>query len=129
MEDNEKMEKRVQDYTQEILDTIRSNSSPAVMGSRLEDYHENDLADVLPLLTVPERCKLYRILDTDMLSDIFEYAESDNVAEYLEEMDVKKPLPSSQNGDRCTGRGSAETRQSKEKTSDRTARSGSTPRY
>ena len=27
------MEKRVQDYTQEILDTIRSNSSPAVMGS------------------------------------------------------------------------------------------------
>ena len=47
------MEKRVQDYTQEILDTIRSNSSPAVMGSRLEDYHENDLADVLPLLTVP----------------------------------------------------------------------------
>lgn len=34
MEDNEKMEKRVQDYTQEILDTIRSNSSPAVMGSR-----------------------------------------------------------------------------------------------
>ena len=71
------MEKRVQDYTQEILDTIRSNSSPAVMGSRLEDYHENDLADVLPLLTVPERCKLYRILDTDMLSDIFEYAESD----------------------------------------------------
>ena len=41
MEDNEKMEKRVQDYT-------------------------------------------------DMLSDIFEYAESDNVAEYLEEMDVKK---------------------------------------
>ena len=26
------------------------NSSPAVMGSRLEDYHENDLADVLPLL-------------------------------------------------------------------------------
>ena len=43
------MEKRVQDYTQEILDTIRSNSSPAVMGSRLEDYHENDLADVLPL--------------------------------------------------------------------------------
>ena len=90
MEDNEKMEKRVQDYTQEILDTIRSNSSPAVMGSRLEDYHENDLADVLPLLTVPERCKLYRILELDMLSDIFEYAESDNVAEYLEEMDVKK---------------------------------------
>ena len=94
------MEKRVQDYTQEILDTIRSNSSPAVMGSRLEDYHENDLADVLPLLTVPERCKLYRILDTDMLSDIFEYAEkaaailskmeTDALAEVLQKLDKTK---------------------------------------
>ncbi len=125
-----KWKKRVQDYTQEILDTIRSNSSPAVMGSRLEDYHENDLADVLPLLTVPERCKLYRILDTDMLSDIFEYAESDNVAEYLEEMDVKKAasILSKMETDAL-----AEVLQkldkAKKKTSDRTARSGSTPRY
>ena len=84
------MEKRVQDYSKEILKIIRSNTSPAVMGGRLQDYHENDLADVLPMLTVQERCKLYRILDLNMLSDIFEYAESDNVAEYLEEMDVKK---------------------------------------
>ena len=89
MEEN-RMEKRVQDYSQEILNTIRSNASPAVMASRLQDYHENDLADVLPQLTVQERCKLYRILDLEMLSDIFEYTEADNVAEYLEEMDVKK---------------------------------------
>ena len=67
------MEKRVQDYSKEILKIIRSNTSPAVMGGRLQDYHENDLADVMPKLTVQERCKLYRILDTDMLSDIFEY--------------------------------------------------------
>ena len=67
------MEKRVQDYSKEILKIIRSNTSPAVMGERLQDYHENDLADVMPKLTVQERCKLYRILDTDMLSDIFEY--------------------------------------------------------
>ena len=41
------MEKRVQDYSKEILKIIRSNTSPAVMGGRLQDYHENDLADVL----------------------------------------------------------------------------------
>ena len=35
------------DYTQEIINIIRSNASPAVMTSRLEDYHENDLAEVL----------------------------------------------------------------------------------
>ena len=46
------MEKRVQDYSKEILKIIRSNTSPAVMAGRLQDYHENDLADVLPMLTV-----------------------------------------------------------------------------
>ena len=60
------------------------------MCSRLEDYHANDLAEVMPELTVQERCKLYRILDMDMLSDIFEYTDSDNAAEYLKEIDVKK---------------------------------------
>ena len=84
------MEKRTQDYTGEILKIIRSNTSPAVMCSRLEDYHANDLADVMPELTIQERCKLYRILDMDMLSDIFEYTDSDNAAEYLKEIDVKK---------------------------------------
>ena len=84
------MEKRTQDYTGEILKIIRSNTSPAVMCSRLEDYHANDLAEVMPELTVQERCKLYRILDMDMLSDIFEYTDSDNAAEYLKEIDVKK---------------------------------------
>ena len=49
------MEKRVQDYSKEILKIIRSNTSPAVMAGRLQDYHENDLADVLPMLTVQER--------------------------------------------------------------------------
>ena len=79
------MEKRTQDYTGEILKIIRSNTSPAVMCSRLEDYHANDLADVMPELTVQERCKLYRILDMDMLSDIFEYTDSDNAADLMDD--------------------------------------------
>ena len=41
------MEKRVQDYSKEILKIIRSNTSPAVMAARLQDYHENDLAEVI----------------------------------------------------------------------------------
>ena len=84
------MEKGVQDHKQEILNIIRSNVSPAAMTSRLEDFHENDLADVLPDLTVPEWCKLYRIMDLDMLSDIFEYTDEAGAAEYLQEMDIKK---------------------------------------
>ena len=60
------------------------------MAARLQDYHENDLAEVMPELTVQERYKMYRILDTDMLSDIFEYTDEENAVEYLNEMDVKK---------------------------------------
>ena len=84
------MEKRVQDYTREIFKIIRSNTSPTVMVDRLEDFHENDLADALPGLTAAERCKLYRVLDTDMLSDILEYTQEEDAARYLGEMDVKK---------------------------------------
>lgn len=84
------MEKRVQDYTREIFKIIRSNTSPTVMVDRLEDFHENDLADALSGLTAAERCKLYRVLDTDMLSDILEYTQEEDAARYLGEMDVKK---------------------------------------
>ena len=38
------------DYTVEILEIIRSNTSPGIMRSRLEDYHANDLAEVFPQL-------------------------------------------------------------------------------
>ena len=84
------MEKRVQDYGKEILNVVRSNVSPAVLAKRLQDFHENDLADVLQELSVVERCKLYRVLDMDTLSDIFEYTDEDTVVKYLEEMEVKK---------------------------------------
>ena len=40
------MENKTQDYQSEILAIIRGNTSPGVMRNKLEDYHENDLADV-----------------------------------------------------------------------------------
>ncbi|MGN0294878.1 MAG: magnesium transporter [Lachnospiraceae bacterium] len=78
------------DYRSEIIAIIRSDASPGKKGDQINDYHENDIADVLPELTPAERRKLYRILDADMLSDIFEYVEEDEVGAYLDEMDLKK---------------------------------------
>ena len=47
------MENKVQeDYKSEILEIIRGNASPGVLRGQLEDYHENDLAEVFPELTV-----------------------------------------------------------------------------
>lgn len=79
-----------QDYRAEILGIVRSNASPGIMRNKLEDYYENDLADVFPDLSVAERRKLCRILNLDMLADIFEYIDEKQAAEYLDEMDVRK---------------------------------------
>lgn len=78
------------DYIGEIIRIVRSNVTPAAMRDQLEDYHENDIADVLPALSVSERKKLYRILDADMMSNILEYAENDDACSYLYEMNLGK---------------------------------------
>ena len=72
------------DYESEIIKIIRSTTSPKVTREKLEDYHANDIADVLEKLTVVERKKLYNILNMDMLSDVFECI--DDVSPYLEEI-------------------------------------------
>ncbi len=84
------MENRTQNYAKEILDIIKSNVSPAVLSKRLQDFHENDLAEVLPELSSAERSKLYRIFDLDTLSDILEYTDEETAVTYLEEMNIKK---------------------------------------
>ncbi|MCB5549098.1 magnesium transporter [Blautia glucerasea] len=84
------MENRTQNYAKEILDIIKSNVSPAVLSKRLQDFHENDLAEVLPELSSAERSKIYRIFDLDTLSDILEYTDEETAVTYLEEMNLKK---------------------------------------
>ena len=42
------------------------------MAGLLDDYHDNDLADALELMTPEERHKLYDTLPAEDLADIFE---------------------------------------------------------
>lgn len=107
------------DYTVEILEIIRSNTSPGIMRSRLEDYHANDLAEVFPQLKVSERRKICRILDLDMLSDIFEHIDEQEAAEYLDEMDIKSGSDPFGNGDGRSCGCSADDSEREEKSADR----------
>lgn len=78
------------DYTQEIARIIRGNGSPKAIMHKLEDYHANDIAQVMTELTLSERKKFYRVCSLDMLSEIFEYLDEDIAGAYLEETDIRK---------------------------------------
>ncbi|MBQ9156159.1 MAG: magnesium transporter [Eubacterium sp.] len=77
-------------YENEIIRIIRSNISPRIMREKLDDYHPNDIAEVLDDLTSKERKKLSRILTESMISEIFEYVDTDEVGQYLDELDLIK---------------------------------------
>ena len=77
-------------FAKEIAEIIKVPPSIEEMREQLRDYHENDIADILEKLSPAERCKLYRILDMDTISDIFEYTEEADVVKYLEEMNIRK---------------------------------------
>ena len=47
-EKDEPME--VPNYEEEIVKIIRGNSSPKLLKSKLEDYHDNSIADAMKLL-------------------------------------------------------------------------------
>ncbi len=78
------------DYEQEIVAIIRSNRSPKILRDQLEDYHENDIADAIPLLTAQERKKLFNLLRLDTLSDVIEHMDEEEAILYLNELDIVK---------------------------------------
>ncbi len=76
-----------QNFAAEIAALVRGRYSPWVLKEKIEDYHGNDIADALAVMTVAERQRLYRILDLDTLSDTFSYLDEDDFALYLREME------------------------------------------
>ena len=77
-------------YEDEIIKIIRGNYSPKLLRSKLEDYHDNSIADAMQKLKKTERQKLYRILDAKALGAVFEYISKEDASVYINEMDLKK---------------------------------------
>ena len=77
-------------YISEIADLIRSNDSPKALMSKLDDYHANDIADVITEFDLTERKKFYRVCSLDMLAEIFEYLDNESAVTCLNEMGIKK---------------------------------------
>lgn len=75
-------------YTQELLNIFRSITDKDSLLDQLSDYHENDIADALDLLSPKERQALYPILGAKRLAEIFSYTE--HIETYLSEIELKK---------------------------------------
>ena len=90
VEETEVQEIKHPDYKSEIVAEVRSNLSPKLLREHIYDYHENDIADALPLLSREERSKLFGILDSETLSDILEYTE--DIEHYFSELSVRKKV-------------------------------------
>ena len=78
------------DYQAELLTLIRSNLSPKVLKDRVTNYHASDLADSFPLTEIDDRKKMYRILDMQELSDVFEHLE--DASAYFSELSIRKKV-------------------------------------
>lgn len=76
------------DYENELIELIHSELNDSELKEALSDYHENDIAGALEKLDSKTRQRLYRILDPDIISEIFTYLE--NVSQYIEELHPEK---------------------------------------
>ncbi len=76
------------DYAQELADILHSSIPLEQKKERLQDFHDNDIADTLPLLTREERLRLYRLMGEEALAEVFAYLEDPE--KYVKELDVEK---------------------------------------
>ena len=76
------------DFSEELLSIIKNSTSQKKLKEQLSLYHDNDIAEVIPLLSKPERISLYKALGIDGVSEVFAYL--DDVEDYLAELDNEK---------------------------------------
>jgi magnesium transporter len=73
---------------EELIGIITSNASEQEIREKLNDYHENDIAEALENLKEEDRKRLYHILGVEKVSEIFTFL--DDIGMYLEELDPRR---------------------------------------
>ena len=75
-------------FIKEIVDLIRSGLPKEELTEKLQDYHDNDIAQALENLDKNERIALYHLLDTEWLSEIITFL--DDPEKYISEIEIEK---------------------------------------
>ena len=76
------------DYAEQLIKMLHSDIDVAEKQEQLANYHANDIAEILPLLSREQRMRLYRLLGDDEVSEVFAYLE--DPAEFVAELDIEK---------------------------------------
>ena len=87
-ENDEQEQESGLDFSDELLEKIRTVKNSVKLKEELEKYHANDIANALPLLTETERKRLYSVLGDEVVSEIFAYL--DDPDEYINELSAEK---------------------------------------
>ena len=75
-------------FEENIRSIIRSGKPASVIRDDLDNYHANDIAEVLETLDTATRKRLYNILSLEMTAEIFTYL--DEPAPYLHELGLDR---------------------------------------
>ena len=90
------------DCRAQILNIIRSTCDDSEIRTQLQEYHENDIASIFDELSEEERERLFRILGSEMMSDVVPFLDdageylagidADDAAEIIEQMDADEAI-------------------------------------
>ena len=82
----DEMNLQSKDYRVEILARIRENADKTTLYQLWEEYHDNDIAGVLPELSREERASLLAAIGYEAMSNIVSYLG--DASEYLSDLDA-----------------------------------------
>lgn len=76
------------DYVTELVKIIRNAKNAQALQKHLANYHDKDIAEAITRLSETERMRLYTMIDTQRIAEIFSYL--DDAKPYLDELSLDK---------------------------------------
>lgn len=80
--------KEQENKVEELVAFFRRNPTQKALLNRLDDYHENDIAGALELMSSRERERLYPLIGAKRMADIWPFLEDPKT--FIEGMDTRK---------------------------------------
>lgn len=76
------------DYVTELVKIIRNAKNVQALQKHLANYHDKDIAEAITRLSKTERMRLYTMISTQRIAEIFSYL--DDAKPYLDELSLDK---------------------------------------